>query len=69
MKNAQFQVNSKDKLFALKLAVSELTKSMLPKINGWADDVFISKISYIIQNNHESLQKSYIYESKHVKIA
>ena len=56
-------------LLSFKLAASELTKSMLPKINGWVDDVFISKISYIIQNNHESLQKSYIYESNYVKIA
>ena len=47
-------------LLSFKLAASELTKSMLPKINGWVDDVFLSKIFYIIQNNHESLQKSYI---------
>ena len=47
-------------LLSFKLAALELTKYMLPKINGWVDDVFLSKIFYIIQNNHESLQKSYI---------
>ena len=58
MKNRDFQVSSKIEIFTLKLAVSELTKSMFPWFKAKINHDFLSKISYILRISHKSLKKS-----------
>ena len=55
---SDFQVSSKIELFTLKLAVSELTKSMFPWFKGWVNHVFLSKISHILRISRDSWEKS-----------
>ena len=58
VKNRYFQVSSKIELFTLKLAVSELTKSMFPWFKGWVNHVFLSKISHILRISCKNWTKS-----------
>ena len=57
-KNSKFQESSKSDIFALKLAVPKLTKSMFPWFNRWINHVFLYKTSYILKISHEIMKKS-----------
>ena len=57
-KNSKFQESSKSDIFALKLAVPKLTKSMFPCFNRQINHVTLYKTSYILKISHEIMKKS-----------
>ena len=68
LKNEDIQVSHLSETRALKLAVSELPKSMFPWVKVLVNHVFLSKIFHDWRNNHEILHKSRIWGSKHQKL-
>ena len=58
MKKSEFQEISRIELFTLKLAASELTKSMFPWFKGWVNHVFLSKISHFLRIGCQNWKKS-----------
>ena len=65
LKNGFVQYSSFRVIFTLKLAITELTKSMFPWVKVLVKHVFLSKIFYDWRNKHENLQKSRIWGSKY----
>ena len=57
-KTALFQYSSFRVIFTLKLAITELTKSMFPWVKGWVNHVFLSKISHFLRISCQNWKKS-----------